>query len=1039
MNPRWTTLLVLICFFLSGVAGLVYQVAWSRYLALFLGHTSYAVVAVLVAFMGGLAIGNAVLGRMADRIRKPLALYAWLEIGIGLYALLFPHYNQLVHSAYISAASQVSLGSPATVMLKFGFSLLTILLPTVLMGATFPALVRFVTHSLGDLRQKVALLYFINSAGAVAGALVAQFYWIRSLGLEATVYASAALNLGVGAVTLWWSARFAAPVLATREEKPQQAEETYSREELRLAVWGIGLSGFVAMLYEVAWTRLLALALGSSSNAFTIMLVTFITGIAVGAWIVSKAGGSKDSLGAFAWAELALAASVLGTMFFYDDLPFWFSRLANDISRRPESYYLYQAVQATICFVVMFIPSLCLGMTLPLVSRIATNEVARSGQSVGSVFAVNTLGTVLGAAVTGLWIMPQLGLARTFGLGLALNAFIGASILARRKGISISRSIIGAVVAAVALTFISGELFNAEWQRLFSTGLFRDRGNRKAYENHWQSSQLVYYKDGPSGSVAVMTTTNAAITNLSLKVNGKTDASTAADVPTQLLIAHIPLILKPDSSNVLIVGLGSGMTAGAALRHTNVVSVDTVELSREVAEGAAFFGRWNDDALTNPRHRIVTEDAKTFLQVKGKQYDVIVSEPSNPWMAGVAGVFTREYYQSCEKRLGKDGLMVQWVQLYEMADDGVKTILATFSSVFPYMAIWRGAGSDLILVGSRTEREFSLEQSHAAYQRGPVKSHLASFGLVAFPVFLAHEVVSMKHGAFLVPEDTLLHTDNFPVLEELAERGFFVGAGSSYVHEFQQSMLPRSSALLGRWVRERPLGIEDFKAFGEYYVQYAYPPEENLRSLLMAWQRADPRSTLPMEASTLGGGIRSRFEVEALQWAPRQKELIELAATDPHPLRLYTLSLIRSHRIRRSVFHVPDSQALEMCLERLMETDPDRARLYTLQLAEIAWDRGDDERCLKLGLEGLDPRGVRGARSLFEFDPSAPYQTLGRVFRILLERGDTERLTRFAMEANAAGWFGPNQAKPRWVELLQREIETMPFNNVPAPDPLPRL
>src|SRR5438034_4755673 len=426
------------CLLVSGAAGLVYQVAWMRYLSLFLGHTSYAVVAVLVAFMGGLALGNAWLGARADRVQRPLALYAWLEIGIAGYAVFFPHYYDWCDEAYVGLARSWQLGGAGLLGLKFGFSLLTILLPTVLMGGTLPVMTKLLTRSLGELRERVSTLYFINSLGAVVGCFLADFWWIPTFGLQATVWAGAALNFGVGAIALFVSGWIKEEQAGANESRDSQkhsteAQEVFTSHEIMLAVVGIGISGFVAMLYEVVWTRMLALALGSSTHAFSLMLITFITGIAVGAWIVGRWKRLRRTLDAFGWAELALAITLLVSMLFYERVPYWFTRLAGVLARRPEVYPLYEFVQSLICFAVMFVPTVCLGMTLPLVSRIATAELARTGRSVGRVFSVNTLGTVLGAAVTGLWLLPWLGLARTLALGIALNAGIAAFVLGRNR------------------------------------------------------------------------------------------------------------------------------------------------------------------------------------------------------------------------------------------------------------------------------------------------------------------------------------------------------------------------------------------------------------------------------------------------------------------------------------------------------------------------------------------------------------------------------------------------------------------------------
>src|SRR5688572_12821054 len=307
---RVVFVLLMTCFFASGLAGLGYQVAWTRYLSLFLGHTSYAVVAVLVAFMGGVASGNAVAGVWAARARKPLAVYGWLEILIAIYAVFFPSYYELCHSLYISAARSLAASGTGLLLLKFGFSLITVLLPAAMMGGTFPVLTRFVTRSLSELRERVALLYFINSLGAVFGCIVADFWWVPSHGLELTIYGGAALNFIAGIIALGMSRAIleGSPTSMTAPlPQPNPTDEYFSALDLKVATIAIGLSGFVAMLYEVAWTRLLALALGSSTHAFSIMLITFIAGIATGAALVARWKTEGRTLEAFGWAEVALA------------------------------------------------------------------------------------------------------------------------------------------------------------------------------------------------------------------------------------------------------------------------------------------------------------------------------------------------------------------------------------------------------------------------------------------------------------------------------------------------------------------------------------------------------------------------------------------------------------------------------------------------------------------------------------------------------------------------------------------------------------
>ena len=1014
--------IALFCFFLSGTAGLIYQIVWARYLALFLGHTSYAIVAVLAAFMGGLAVGNAWFGSIADRCRRPLALYGFLEVGITVYAVIFPAYYSLCHDAYIFLGTHCPPGSAALVVLKFTFSILTILIPTVLMGATFPVLAKFVTRSVSELRERVAALYSINSAGAVVGVLIAEYWWIQSLGLEITVYAAAALNLAAGVAALYLShwmreGEHSNSEVAVDESTP---EELFSDRELRLATIAIGVSGFVAMLYEVAWTRLLALVLGSSTHAFSLMLMTFITGIAVGSWIIYRWKSLRRTLDALAWAELALAGSLLISIFFYEYLPYLFSHMASQLARQPETFKFFQALQALVCFSVMFIPTVCLGATLPLASRIATSELARTGRSIGRIFAVNTVGTVLGTIVTGLWLLPAAGLTRTFAVGIALNAVIGFALL-RRDRVD-SRWIMSMSAGCAGMIWLCGTLLSDNWQRAFSIGLWRNLtppANILAYKDRMKSETLAYHKDGAGSTVTVFEWNNLNQESYALKVNGKPDASTDLDVTTQRLLGHIPMLLNPSSTNVMVVGLGSGMTCGSVAKYPSIEKIDVIEISPEVAEAARFFERYNDYVLDDPRLRLVVEDAKSFLTTTDLNYDVIISEPSNPWMAGVAGVFSLEYYEGCQEKLNPGGLMAQWVQVYESSDEMMNMVVSTFSAVFPYTSIWRTAVGDLLLIGSTERRDVDLEEMERNFATPDVKADMARIGIVELPVLLACEIVSQDNGAFLPPTQSPMHSDFFPALEHLSEKAFFVQRQTRHWLQFDENRLTRPRTLLGRYLENHPLTEIDYKAFGRFYLDNKLPEANIFRSLVIRWQRENPNATLPMEMMAQVKGATLNAELEALRLAPMRDHLFELATTDSEPLRMYTAYLMQTYRAQRTVFDLPPTDELETLIKRLLETNPQNQRVYKLHLAELAWDRGDDTLCFELGQSAFNPDITHGGRISFALDQTAPRIVLTQMAESLWRAGSYSQalyVCQTAEENRYTGSYAP-------LDMVYRKAE----------------
>ncbi|MBM3823355.1 MAG: hypothetical protein FJ404_10790 [Verrucomicrobia bacterium] len=1025
---------VVVCFLVSGAAGLIYQTVWARYLGLFLGHTSYAVVAVLVSFMGGLALGNAWLGHFADRTRRPLALYGYLELGIGLYAVLFPHYYQFCHDGYVAVLRSTGAGGSGVLALKFAFSLLTILVPTVLMGATFPALARFATRALAELREKVAMLYAVNSAGAIAGCVLADFILIPGIGLEASLYVAAFCNVAPGAVALYLSYQLRENQLADEIAEPASpnaggpSAEAPVSSHARLALAAIGISGFVAMLYEVVWTRLLALALGSSTHAFSLMLITFISGITVGAVIIYRWKNLKDDLNAFGWAEIALAGTLFLSMFFYEYLPFVFGKMAGLLDRTDANYPFYALLQLGLCFLVMFVPTTCLGMTLPLVSRISTSELRHAGGSVGRVFAVNTAGTVLGAALTGLWLMPQLGMARTLALGILLNAGIGLAVLLRSTQVSRIGVMAGVGLAGVVWVWTAGNVFQPTWKQAFSAGFWRLTNmpnDLAAYRSYLRSGEFAYYKDGAGSSVCVVPTYGSGKTNLFLKVNGKTDASTAEDMKTQVMSGHVPMMLKPSATNALIVGLGCGVTCGAVAVHPSIRHIDLVEISPEVVEGARLFGPYNHRVLENhPKVRVVIEDAKSFLLASESKYDVIVSEPSNPWMAGVAAVFSREFYEQCASRLSPGGVMVQWVQAYESNDRTFALMLHTFGSVFPHLSVWQGWQGDLLVTGSLLPLEPDLAGMEARFQHADVKADLKRIEVNSLPVFLSHQLISSGWGRFVAPPDAEMHTDLYPVLEFLAQRAFFVRTSSDLWQVFNENYNPRSSTLLGRYLRERSLTEDDYWSFVDYHLPNAIAPGRLLRSLFLRWREQDPNSIEPLALLTRVVSPPLPHEVFALRFEKDLARLESFAKKDLLPYRQLVMNMMQTYRDERTIFRVPDAQVLRETLEKLIRLDPANQRVYRLYLAEIAWDRSDDAACLQWAADAFNPDESKFGLIQFKLDPKAPPRVLQRAIESLLQLGRFDDAISMCRQALQQGYVGERVVnRDLWLEATIRKVD----------------
>jgi predicted membrane-bound spermidine synthase len=1027
-NPRGVYLLILGTFFVSGVAGLLYQVVWTRYLALFLGHTSYAVVAVLAAFMGGLALGNAWLGAKVDALKRPLLFYAGLEAGIGLYAAVFPRYYEWVHDLFLGIVRSLHPEGAARLALQFGFAGVTILLPTVLMGATLPALTKYVTRSLGELRGKVAALYAINSTGAVAGVLLAEWWWIPSLGLELVVYLGATLSLSIALITYVVSARGeegGAPAASKPVVGPED-DETFTPLELRVALAAAGISGFVAMLYEIAWTRLLALALGSSTHAYSLMLATFISGIAIGSWAISRWKRRVNTLTAFAWAELALAGTLFVSMWFYDLLPYWFARMADLLVRRQEAYPVYELIQVSLCFGVMFVPAFCLGMTLPLVSRVATAQLSRTGRSVGQVFAVNTLGTVLGAALTGLWLLPMLGLAATFALGVGLNALIGIAVLGARRG-SLLKPLALGIVATLGLTVVASAVLGERWSRSFLMGLWRDTrppASVAEFRGRAGMFSLPYFRDGAGSTVAVLAVEDRVTgrRDLSLKVNGKSDASSGDDMSTQILAGHVPILLHPNSSEILVVGAGSGVTVGSLLQHPGVKVVDLVEISPEVVVAARdHFAPFNHDALRDPRCHTAIEDAKTFLKTTQRQYDVIITEPSNPWMAGVAAVFSREYYEDCKARLKPDGIVAQWVQTYETDDATFEMVVATFGSVFPYLSLWQTSIGDLLLVGAPGPFQVDLEAMAKRMVEPAVAADLKQIGVTRPVNVLTLQMAGLGDAFFIVHGDTRIHSDFNPVLEYSAQRAFFVRGVAGVPYRINEAQRPRPRSLLGDHLEKHPLTSDDCRALAQQFSKMGIPQLPVFRTVLRRWQALDPADPAPLR-------LLNSYALQNPSPDGDAARLLEDAAyrnddrlTDLTVLRQYGDLLLLRHRTQRSAFHLPRSERLEQILGALVDLDPENQRVHRMRLAEVNSDRGQDVRARRLFDEALSPEENRFGPVQFRKDPGVVRHMMARLIDSELRAGRVEAAVGLVSQFSRQGYLNPDQrGGDEYLEMLAR-------------------
>lgn len=709
-------------FFLSGATGLLYEVVWARMLTQIFGNTTHAVATVLSAFMAGLALGSFVFGRIVDAGRNALLAYGLLEGGVGLYGLMVPALFALTQRAYTFLYGLADVSFAAFSILLFLLSFLVIVIPTALMGATLPVLSRFCVTRVAVLGRRVGDLYAINTLGAVVGCALTGFLLIAELGLRGTVRLGASVNLLIAAAIV-------ITVAVLRGERPTPegvADETptalppvpgRSRLDWALLV-AFGLSGAAAMVYENAWTRALTLVIGMSTYSFTVMLTTFLVGLGLGSLLYARWWGTREvGVAGFGLLQLLIALFSLASIPLFERLPLLFLRLRLGFG---DSFPQFLAIQMLLSALVMIVPTLLFGATFPVVAQIYTRSLYVVGRGVGTAYASNTLGAIAGAFLGGFLFIPLIGVQRSIGLGVAVNAAVGVLLVAMDVRVRPGRRLLaGAAMLAVSAAAFLG--FGAWDRRVMTSGVAIYARNyadlpTDALRREWMTrDDLLFYREGLTATISVHR--SAGSDYLYEKTNGKVDAS-YGDTPTQLMVGYLPMLFNPAAKRVLVIGMGSGMTAKAVAAFP-VEQLQVVEIEPAVIEGARFFGDKNGRIHDDPRVRFIHADGRNYLLAARQRYDVIVSEPSNPWIAGVGNLFTREYYRLALSHLAEEGVFGQWMQTYAMAPEDLRMVYRTFAEVFPDVSLWAVNDSDMLLIGTTRPQRLSYAGLRAALADRP--------------------------------------------------------------------------------------------------------------------------------------------------------------------------------------------------------------------------------------------------------------------------------------------------------------------------------
>lgn len=815
---------IFILFFISGATGLIYEVVWSKYLALLFGSTIQAQTVVLGIFMLGLALGSRWFGKESIGLKNPLLVYGGIEVAIGAWGFFFYLFYGGAEFLFVKIGSSVLERPFLLLLLKILLSAGLLLPPTLLMGGTLPVLAEWLKRrERGEAGRGSAWFYAMNTFGAVVGAGLTGFFLVALRGLGWTLWFAGMLNTLVGLTVILLVRQMARrPEVGGEKRVLQKKKPNLFKADIpTIGFFLVALTGGVSMGLEVLASRALALVFGASLQAFAVVLMAFILGIGMGSVIVaSRRGKMKRNLELVSVGLLLGGATAL--LLFVQEiegLATFFHRASAGLARNEIGYRYHLALSCLISLVVIGLPAGMLGSILPLWMREAGESESGLGRQVGRLLFWNTLGSVSGVMLTGFVLMPVLGLRGAFG-GMAVA--LGATAL----WISWRRRSISRVLASAILLIALGAVLTRQgenWRIAMSSGVFRMRNmaaNLDVTAFRKQYARLLFYEDAADATVSVEQEGEKGPDDpkhqLALRINGKVDASSRGDLSTQYLLGHLPMLARPESSDVFVFGYGSGVTAGAVLGHP-IKRLTIAENCEPVLKASRYFEPWNRGALKDPRTRVFREDARTVLLLGREKYDVIVSEPSNPWTAGIGSVFSQEFYEIAANHLKEGGIMVQWFHIYEINDDITAMVLRTFGSVFPYVEIWDASDGDIILLGSNRPWKSNPEIYRKGYARELPRKDLTEIGLPR-PEMLWLRQIASQRTAFAIPGSGVVQSDEYPVLEYEAPKTFFMELNSEMINSFDERTWQLPLATAARREVMRSLGNEGiWTVFHEYH------------------------------------------------------------------------------------------------------------------------------------------------------------------------------------------------------------------------------
>jgi len=757
--PAYRTVIIFL-FLFTGVSGLIYEILWTRMFSLVLGTTVYAVAVVLSVYMGGLALGSWFFGRIVDRPgASGFRLYAWLEGAVGVYAFILPFLMNLSDEIYKMAWPLLSESFAGQNVLRMGLAVLILIVPTTLMGGTLPALSRYLVRSRDRSGFEIGTLYAVNTLGAVFGCFITGFFLIELLGVRMTLITAAILNLTVALSAYYLSGRSHSeekeiPREKTKHRKKKTIEPKtdYSPRQIQAVLWLFALSGFTALALEVLWTRSLMYFVNIDTWAFTAMLTAFLCGIGLGSLIMTRyVEKIRKPILILAAIEILIGISAALSIPLFDLLyetrntDLWLASATNTL--------LWQIVSKLFqSFFIMLIPTLLMGAAFPLVCRIYVGSRKEVGSGTGTLYALNTVGAILGSIGAGFVMMPLLGsIQNSILLSSSLYAVIGLLLLvvamddARARFSAKSLLAVGLVVLVVLnIQFTGQPVIKLSHFFKEQPGLFT----------------LRYFHEGPDASISVLEKSNGL---RELNINGQSTAFTNhMDMQVHRMLSHLPMLLHPDPKKVLVVGFGMGSTVWGCCQYNEVDRVDVVELLKDEKKTAQWFEEVNHGVLSHHKLKFIQGDGRNYLLGTREKYDVISFNAIHPRYS--ANLYTVDFYQMCREKMKSNGIICAWMTQNSLVDEEWKMLCRSFAEVFPYSTLWYCNPQHFCLIGSIKPLKIDFNKWQERIAQDGVAADLKDSNLENPFVFITRYMFGNEKLRNYLAE-SMLNTDDKPLVE----------------------------------------------------------------------------------------------------------------------------------------------------------------------------------------------------------------------------------------------------------------------------------